>query len=110
MRYWFRRRASDGRWWSVYVAADDEYDFAGMGAWTVFAERRIYLLAGLASQYPRMLAHEWQHVENYAHGVDDTGSAHHAAIDAGAALAARVPRIPPPDVLQCSCAHTVRHR
>jgi len=102
--YWFRRKDSRGKWWSVYVCTpqDCEYlrerDGYCYGR-TVFDERRIYINAAMGNRhYLATLIHEWAHVEQHNQWLydGDYNGRMHRAIEATAAVAARLPKRPPP--------------
>ena len=70
MRYWFRRTASNGEIWTIWVAGENEHpqlrDNRGV---TIPWERRIVLNARYRQDFEALLIHEWAHVELFAHGV-----------------------------------------
>jgi hypothetical protein len=102
VKYLHRRRVSNGKWWSVYEATPDTCEWLherdpdkSVYARCVFEERRIVLNAALGrSHYQASLAHEWQHVEQHAHGLHDGEwpGRMHRAIEAAAVLIAKIPK------------------
>ena len=93
MRYWFRRRASNGEVWAIWVA--DTHPILGLNrAVTIPWERRIILNSKYRRDFGELLIHEWGHVELFANDVgghiyNDTKL--HKALTALAISAVRMP-------------------
>jgi len=70
MVFWFRRKDSVGKWWSVYVVRKGHIELLGGRALADYDKRRILVEThGSRRELNSSLLHEWLHVELWAHGI-----------------------------------------